>query len=143
MKMTLILQRAVLWASPSGLITFAAAPLQAADRITPGQWETTTTSAGKTSTSADCMTPDMAKILNADEKTVRALTDKAGAGVCVLGTYEDSGNKVSYTMTCGKSVTTYSTTFRGDSYETDFTNTKGGMAPTTMHVKGKRVGACK
>ena len=143
MKKTLFIKRAALLASLSGLIAFAAAPLQAADRITPGQWETTATSERGTYTTTTCMTPDMAKIANADEQTVRALTDKAGEGVCVLGTYQDSGNKVSYTMTCDKSVTTTITTFRGDSYETDFTNTKGGMAPTTMHVKGKRVGACK
>ena len=143
MKKTLFIKRAALLASLSGLIAFAAAPLQAADRMTPGQWETTTTAAGKTYTDTSCLTPDMAKTANADEKTMRALTDKAGAGVCVLGTYEDSGNKVSYTMKCGKDVTIVSSTYRGDSYESDFTSTKSGMAPTTMHVKGKRVGACK
>ena len=143
MKTTLIIKRAVLLASLAGSIAFAAAPLQAAERMTPGQWESTVTSAGNAYTTTACMTPDMAKIANADEKTVRALTDEAGAGLCVLGTYQDSGNKVSYTMTCGKSVRTTTTTFRGDSYETDVTSTEGGMAPTTMHVKAKRVGACK
>ena len=143
MKKTLFIKRAVLLAALSGSIAFTAAHVQAADRMTQGQWETTTTSDGKTYTDTSCLTPDMAKLSNADEKTMRALSDKAGAGVCVLGTYEVSGNKVSYTMVCGKDVTIISTTYRGDSYESDWTDTKSGMAPTTMHVKAKRVGACK
>ena len=141
MKMTLFIKRAALLASLSGLIAFAAAPLQAADRMTPGQWETTATSAGKTYTTTACMTPDMAKIANDDEKTVRAGMDKAGAGLCVLGNYEDSGNKVSYTMTCGKSVTTKSTTFRGDTSEGVRTRIYDGKTTTTQ-IKSRRVGAC-
>ena len=101
MKKTLFIKRAVLLATLSGSIAFAAAHVQAADRMTPGQWETTTTSAGKTYTATSCQTANMAKTANADEKTIRAPTDKAGAGVCVPGTCEDSGNKVSYTMKRG------------------------------------------
>ena len=143
MKQTLFIKRAALLASLSGLIAFAAAPLHAADRVTPGQWETTVTQDGRTYTTTDCLTPEKAKIVNADEKTVRARTEKAGAGFCVLGTYEDSGTKVSYTLTCAKSVTTTRSTYSGDSWEGDRTNTKNGMAPTTTHFKAKRVGACK
>ena len=142
MKMTLFIKRAALLASLSGLIAFAAAPLQAADRVTPGQWETTTTAAGKTRTFTVCMTPDDVKLANADEKTVRALTDKAGAGLCVLGAYEDRGNKVSSTMTCGKSVTTNSTTYRGDSYESVMTRIYEGKTTTTL-IKSRRVGTCQ
>lgn len=142
MKMTLLIKRAALLASLSGLIAFAAAPLQAADRMTPGQWETTTTAAGKTHTTTACITPDMAKLANADEKTGRALTEKAGAGVCVLGTYQDSGNKVSYTMTCGKSETaTSTTTYRGDTAESVMTHTYDGKTTTTQ-IKLRRVGTC-
>ena len=139
--MTLFIKRAALLASLSGLIAFAAAPLQAADRMTPGQWETTTTVAGKTHTTTACITPDMAKLANADEKTGRALTEKAGAGVCVLGTYQDSGNKVSYTMTCGKSVTATSTTFHGDTAESVMTHIDDGKTTTTQ-IKLRRVGTC-
>ena len=143
MKKTLFIKRAVLLAALSGSIAFAAVPVQAAERMTPGQWESTVTSDRGTYTTTACKTLDDVKIANADEKTMRALTDKAGAGVCVLGTYEDSGNKVSYTMTCGKVVTTITSTFRGDSFESDFTNTEGASVRPAMHVKGKRVGACK
>ena len=143
MKTTLIIKRAVLLPALSGLIAFAAAPLQAADRMTPGQWESTVTSDRGTYTTTACKTPDDVKIANADAKTARALTEKSVAGQCVIGTYEDSGNKLSYTMTCGNVVTTISSTFRGDSFESDFTNTEGGSARPAMHVKGKRVGACK
>ena len=142
MKMTLFIKRAALLASLSGLIAFAAAPLQAADRVMPGQWETTATSAGKTYTTTACMTPDMAKIANDDEKTVRAGMDKAGAGLCVLGNYEDSGNKVSYTMACGKSVTaTSTTTYRGDTAESVMTHIDDGKTTTTQ-IKLRRVGTC-
>ena len=141
MKMTLFIKRAALLASLSGVIAFAAAPLQAADRVMPGLWENTVTSAGKTHTFTVCMTPDMAKIANADEQTVRALTEKAGAGVCVLGTYQVSGNKVSSTMTCDKSVTATSTTFHGDSYESVMTRIYDGKT-TTTHIKSRRVGTC-
>ena len=141
MKKTLFIKRAALLASLSGLIAFAAAPLQAADRVKPGLWEITETSAGKTYTTTACMTPDMAKSANADEQTVRALTEKAGAGVCVLGTYQVSGNKVSSTMTCDKSVTATSTTFHGDSYESVMTRIYDGKT-TTTHIKSRRVGTC-
>ena len=141
MKKTLFIKRAALLTSLSGLIAFAAAPLQAADRVTPGLWENTVTSAGKTHTFTVCMTPDMAKIANADEQTVRALTEKAGAGVCVLGTYQVSGNKVSSTMTCDKSVTATSTTFHGDSYESVMTRVYDGKTTTTQ-IKSRRVGTC-
>ena len=139
--MTLFIKQAVLLAALAGLIAFAAAPLQAADRMPPGQWETTATSAGKTYTTAGCVTPDISKIANADEQTVRALTEKAGAGICVLGTYQDSGNKVSSTMTCGKSVTTTSTTYRGDSYESVMTQIDDGKTTTTQ-IKSRRIGTC-
>ena len=141
MKMTLFIKRAALLASLAGLIAFAAAALQAADRMPPGQWETTATSAGKTYTTTGCVTLDMAKIANADEQTVRALTDKAGAGLCVIGAYEDRGNKVSSTMTCGKSVTTNSTTYRGDSYESVMTRIYEGKTTTTQ-IKSRRIGTC-
>ena len=141
MKKTLFIKRAALLASLSGLIAFAAAPLQAADRVKPGLWEITETSAGKTYTTTACMTPDMAKSANADEQTVRALTEKAGAGLCELGTYHDSGNKVSSTMTCGKSVTTTSTTYRGDSYESVMTQIDDGKTTTTQ-IKSRRIGTC-
>ena len=142
MKKTLFIKRAALLTSLSGLIAFAAAPLQAADRVTPGLWENTVTSAGKTHTFTVCMTPDMAKIANADEQTVRALTEKAGAGVCVLGTYQVSGNKVSYTMACGKSVTaTSTTTYRGDTAESVMTHIDDGKTTTTQ-IKLRRVGTC-
>ena len=139
--MTLFIKRAALLASLSGLIAFAAAPLQAADRVKPGLWEITETSAGKTYTTTACMTPDMAKSANADEQTVRALTEKAGAGVCVLGTFQDSGNKVSYTLTCGKSVMTSSTTFRGDTSEGVRTRIYDGKTTTTQ-IKSRRIGTC-
>ncbi len=143
MKTTLIIMRAALLASLSGLTAFAAAPLQAADRMTPGQWESTVMSDRGTYTTSACKTLDDVKIANADAKTARALTEKSVAGSCAIGTYEDSGNKVSYTMTCGKIVTTITSTFRGNSFESDFTNTEGGSVRPAMHVKGKRVGACK
>ena len=141
MKKTLFIKRAALLASLAGLIAFAAAPLRAADRITPGQWETTATSAGKTYTTTACMTPDMAKLANVDEKTGRALAEKAGGGACVLDTYQHSGNKVSFTMTCDKSVTTISTTYRGDTSEGVITQIDDGKTTTTQ-IKSRRIGTC-
>jgi Protein of unknown function (DUF3617) len=139
---TPIIRRAVLLTSLSGLIAFAAPPLQAADRLTPGQYEYTSTIDGKTQTYTHCITPDDAKAVNFDAKAGRAFAEKAGEGVCTISAYDVTGDKVSYTMACSGSVSTSSGTYHGDSYEGDVTRTVRGITHNT-HTKAKRVGACK
>ena len=135
-------RRALLLASFSGLMLFAAPRLCAVDRVTPGQYELTVTNDGKTATFTRCVTPAEAKLANADAKTARKSAEEAVKGDCTITAYEDTGERVSFTMVCDATVSTMIITYHGDTYESKNTRTVGGVTHTT-HIKAKRVGACK
>ena len=86
-----------------------ASPVPAADRTAPGQYEIVTIAEGKTETASVCATPEMAKIANGDAKVGREdkqkTLDRLGKGHCTIKAYDITGNTVSSTIVCGKSVT--------------------------------------
>jgi hypothetical protein len=139
-------KRTLLISSLSGLIATAALPLLAADRQTPGQYEFTVTTDGKTQASTQCVTPDDAKAVNADAKADREYAEKATKDTCSVTTYEVKGDTVSFTMACGDSVRTSSATYHGDTFDGDTTYTftvQGKRMVRVAHIKAKRVGVCK
>jgi hypothetical protein len=142
MTTPIFLKRAVFLTALSGLIIFAAPSLRAADRLPAGQYKLTITAAGTTQTMTLCLTPEDARNANADAKAGREFAKKASKGACTIKAYEVKGNKVTYTMACGNSVTTSTTTYHGDGYEKDTTTTVG-KSTRTSHLTAKRVGACK
>lgn len=78
----------------------------------------------------------------ADQKNVIS-TDKS----CTVTDLKTSGNKVKWKMKCtGKNAGTFTgeTVFSGDAYDSIMTMQadKGGGAPMTMNMKGKRLGNC-
>ena len=123
-----------------------ASRVPAADRTAPGQYEMVTIADGKTQTDSVCQTPEMAKIANGDAKVGRGYLqktlDRYGKGHCTIKAYDITGNTVSSTIECGKSVVTTSTTYQGDTSESEVTTTDSGKT-TSVRVKAKRVGACK
>lgn len=140
-------KRTLLLSLLSGLIASATLPVLAADRQTPGLYEFTVTTDGKTQTSTHCVTPDDAKTVNADVRAGREYAEKTMKGTpCSVTTYEVKGDSVSISITCGDSVRTSSTTYHGDTFEGDNTYTYTAQGKRTVHVthiKAKRIGVCK
>jgi hypothetical protein len=107
----------------------------AADRVHAGQWETTIESGGRTRAMTTCVTPAEAQAMNGDEKTLKDGIEKATAGTgCKVMVVKASGNQVTVSSQCSVGANTGTTTYRGDSYDSE--NTNG----TKVHAK--RVGAC-
>lgn len=127
----------------TGVLACAAPPLHAADRLMAGQYSFTATTGGETRTSTHCFTADDAKAVNADAIAGRDFAEKATKGTCTIRTYDVKGDTVSYTMACGKSVTTTSATYHGDSFEGDTTTVVGTSILRATHTQGKREGNCK
>jgi len=121
----------------SCLLASFALPSQAADRVRPGQWETTLTFMGQTVTRSACMTQADADAINGDAASIKAYIDKASqpAG-CNVTDVKISGNQVIVTSKCGAGAPTVgTTTYHGDSTETVTTN------GTNSHAK--YVGPCQ
>jgi hypothetical protein len=121
----------------SCMVTCIAVPAGAADRVRPGQWETTLTLAGHTMTKSMCMSQSDADAINGDPRSVRAKVEKdVSAGGCKVMDVKISGNQVVVTSVCrdGKE-NVGTTTYHGDSLES--VNTNGTRS------QSKRVGACK
>ena len=136
-------KRTLLVSLLSGLIAAAAPPLLAADRLIPGQYESTVTTDGKTQTSTQCVTPDEAKAVNADAKAGREYAEKAAKGVCSVTNYEVKGDTVSLTMACGEGGRTSISTYHGDTFDGDNTYFQGKRVVRVSHIKAKRIGVCK
>ena len=132
--------------SLGSLMLSVALPVLAADRMAPGQYEIVTIADGKTQTDSVCATPEMANIANGDAKVGREdkqkTLDRLGKGHCTIKAYDITGNTVSSTILCGKSAITTSTTYHGDTSESEVTTTDSGKT-MSVRVKAKRVGACK
>jgi len=122
-------------------LTMSAAALFAADRVRTGQWEVTSTSNGKARTFKNCVGAEEAGAVNGDAKASRAYTEKL-TGQCKFTDYKVEGNTVSSLMTCGGSTIRTTTTFHGDSYQSDSTTKTGSGSEVASHISAKRIGAC-
>jgi predicted extracellular nuclease len=112
---------------------------EAADRVHTGQWETTMETGGRSRVIKTCVTPEEAQLMNGDENTLKAAIEKATAAAtaatgCKLTAVKASGNQVTVSSQCPMGANTGTTTYHGDSYDSD--NTNG----TKVHAK--RIGAC-
>ena len=107
----------------------------AVDRVHAGQWETTVEAGGKSFSMKACVSPAEAEEMNGDEKTLRAGIEQATAATgCKVTAVKASGNQVTVSSQCPMGANTGTTTYRGDSYDSE--NSNG----TKVHAK--RVGAC-
>jgi len=113
-----------------------ALPAGAADRIRAGEWQTTATINGQTSTSSVCISQSDADLMNGDVKSVRSIVEKTQEpSPCRVRDVTVNGSQVKVTSFCfGQDVVT-TTTYRGDSYEALISN--------GSKLESKRVGACK
>ena len=117
------------------MLALTVAEVRAADRVQPGQWETTISAGGRDRVLTSCVTAAEASAANGDEKTFRASVVKAAeeAG-CTVKDVKVSGNQVTSDATCGGMQATSTTTYHGDWYEQTSSN--------GTKVRAKRVGAC-
>ena len=116
-------------------IAVPAAGAGAADRVHAGEWETTVESGGKTFSMKSCATPAQAAVMNGDDRMLREGIEKATAGSgCTVTGVKASGNQVTVSSQCSMGANTGTTTYHGDSYDSE--NTNG----TKVHAK--RVGPC-
>jgi Protein of unknown function (DUF3617) len=107
----------------------------AADRLQAGLWETTVDAGGTTRSSQACLTPPEAAAMNGTEKMFKDAIEKAMSGTgCSVTALTASGNQVTVTTQCGTNAITGTTTYHGDSYESE--NNNG------TKVRAKRIGAC-
>ena len=116
-------------------IAVQAAGAAAADRVHAGEWETTVESGGKSFSMKSCATPAQAAAMNGDDKMLRDGIEKAMAGSgCTVTGVKASGSQVTVSSQCSIGANTGTTTYHGDSYESE--NTNGSK------VHAKRIGAC-
>jgi uncharacterized protein DUF3617 len=120
----------------------AAATLTAAERIRTGQWEVTSTSNGKERTFKNCVGAAEAAAANGDAKTGRAYVEKMLPGQCKFTDYKVEGNSVSSVMTCDKTTVRSTTTYHGDSYQSESKTTTGSSPEVLSHISAKRLGDC-
>jgi hypothetical protein len=115
--------------------------LHAANSIIPGEYQVTMTKEGKPfHTMKQCFTPENSNF--GDAKTGRALIEKTFKEQgCTVKTYNVTGNKVSYSLLCGDTVMTASTTYQQQGFEGDMTS-KGPHSSYSVHTSAKRMGAC-
>ena len=121
-------------------LTMSAA-LFAADRMRTGQWEVTSTNNGKARTFKNCVGAEEAGAANGDAKTSRAYTEKL-TGQCKFTDYKVEGNTVTSVMTCGGSTVRTTTTYHGDSYQSDSTTKTASGTEVASHINAKRIGDC-
>jgi hypothetical protein len=119
------------------LLVCFAFPSEAADRVRPGEWETTLTFMGQTVTRSACMSQADADAVNGGAASIKAFVEKASAPAgCHVTDVKISGNQVIVTSKCGAGAPSVgTTTYHGDSSET--ANSNGTMS------RSKWVGACK
>jgi hypothetical protein len=122
-------------------IACAATTAFAGDRIVTGQYEVTSTRAGKTTTSSYCTTPEIAKGTNGNAQEVRSYLENS-VKTCKISAFDLAGDTINYTMTCNGMTTTIHVVYHGDHFEGDMTNYHGGQA-SVAHTTAKRSGACK
>ena len=122
------------------VLTSFALPADAADRMRVGQWVGTTTAAGRTLNTSNCMAQSDVEAMNGDVESIRAYLEKViPPAICKLTDIQVNGDQVIYTSACrggaATVVATVTTTYHGDSFES--ADTKGTKS------EAKLVGACK
>jgi hypothetical protein len=115
-------------------------PAAAADRMRVGQWVGTTTAAGRTFTTSNCVAESDVALMNGDVASIRAYLEKTiPPAICKFTDIRVNGDQVIYTSACevggAPVVTTVTTTYHGTSFEA--VDTRG----TTSEAK--LVGACR
>ena len=127
-----------------GLLLAAWGPVEAAERMTLGQWEFTMTTKGESHVSKYCVDADLAAVVNGDSRSGREAAEKNAAKMksnCKVTDFTVKGDTVTHTMTCGDRTILSRATYHGDSYE-GVMKTKAGSVETTTDVKARRLGAC-
>jgi len=128
---------AILW-----LLSLAAYPALAADRMQGGKWESAVTADGQTKMLTYCVTKEEAASINGDTRTAREFAEskaKKASEPCTFKSYEVKGDEVSYTMVCGTRTINDRTVYHGISSEGVKTITKEGQT-VTMRLNSRRVG---
>jgi hypothetical protein len=116
-------------------IAVPASSAGAVDRVHAGEWETTLDAGGRSRVMKACMTPAEAEVMNGDDSTLKAGIEKVTAATgCKVTAVKTSGSQVTVSSQCAVGANTGTTTYHGDSYESE--NTNG------TKVRAKRVGAC-
>jgi len=126
------------------LLLAAGSRLDAADRMTPGQWEFTMTTKGESHVSKSCVDADLAAVVNGDSRTGREAAEKNAAKMksnCRVTDFTVNGDTVSHAMTCGARTILSTATYHGDRYEGEM-KTKTATEETTTKVTARRLGAC-
>ena len=117
------------------MLALTVAAARAADRVQPGQWETTITAGARGRVLKSWVTAAEANLANGDEKTFQQSVVKTAEDAgCTVRDVKVSGNQVISDATCGGHQNTSTTTYHGDWYEQTSSN------GTKVHAK--RVGAC-
>ncbi|MEP7132971.1 MAG: DUF3617 family protein [Acidobacteriota bacterium] len=125
------------------VLTFAAAPLSAADRLRAGQWEITTTRPNRPTTTVTlCVGVEEATGINGDEKAGRDYVEKKSGKDCKMNEFKLNGLSASYSMTCAGTTIRASLTYHGDSYEGEMVVRPAGGPEMVSHKKARRLGAC-
>ena len=117
------------------MLALTVAEARAADRLQPGQWETTISAGERESVMQICVTAAHASAVNGDEKTFEASVLKAAQDAgCTVKEVKVSGNQVTVDATCAGTQATTTTTYHGDRYEQ--------VSSNGSKVSAKRVGPC-
>lgn len=114
----------------------------AAERMKSGQWEVSVTESGQTHVSTQCDSPEKVAGTNGTAAEVRASLEKSAASLhCTIQGFKLEGDTISYTYACPGRSTTSTTSYHGDTYESEVTSKSGGREDTRQ-IKGRRLGAC-
>jgi hypothetical protein len=117
------------------MLALTVAEARAADRLQPGQWETTISAGERERVTQICVTAAHASAVNGDEKMFEASVLKAAQDAgCTIKDVKVSGNQVTVDATCGGIQATSTTTYHGDRYEQ--------VSSNGSKVSAKRVGPC-
>ena len=117
------------------MLALIAAEALAADRVQPGQWETTISAGGQDRVMKSCITAAEASAANSDDKTFQASVVKIAQDAgCTIKDVKVSGNQVTSDATCAGMHATSTTTYHGDWYEQ--------VSSNGSKVHAKRVGPC-
>jgi hypothetical protein len=117
------------------MLALMAAEALAADRVQPGQWETTISAGGQDRVMKNCITAAEASAANSDDQTFQASVVKIAQDAgCTIKDVKVSGNQVTSDATCAGMHATSTTTYHGDWYEQ--------VSSNGSKVRAKRVGPC-
>jgi len=137
-----ITPRTILRASLFASISVAALCAQTTERMTPGQWELTTTTKGESQVLKFCADPATLAIANGDARSGReALVKLHSKTGCAVGDFKTEGSALSYSLTCRDRTVRATETYHGDRYE-GVLKTKTASEEITSDYKARRLGAC-